>query len=137
MLRSEALRRVASARVGRFATFDADRGPHIVPVTFTIVGSAVVHMVDRKPKTTLELRRLENIRSVPRASLLVDHYEDEWDHLWWVRVDGTATPFEIGPEWEIARAALADKYSQYEETPPPGPAIYLSIDSVTSWEHTP
>jgi PPOX class probable F420-dependent enzyme len=136
MHQSEALKRLAAARVGRFATYSPEDGPHIVPVTFTVVGMAIVHMVDGKPKTTTHLKRIANLGAVPAASLLVDHYEDEWDLLWWVRVDGATTLISAGPEWEIARAALADKYSQYEDQPPEGPAIYLSIDKVSSWEST-
>lgn len=136
MHQSEALKRVAAARVGRFATYHPADGPHIVPVTFTVVGTALVHMVDGKPKRSANLKRIANLETVPAASLLVDRYEDEWDSLWWVRVDGATTLFSTGPEWEIARAALADKYAQYEDDPPEGPAIYLSIDKISSWEST-
>ena len=47
-------------------------------------------MVDDKPKATTALRRLDNVRAHPAVSLLVDHYDDDWTRLWWVRVDGTA-----------------------------------------------
>ncbi len=134
MQQSDALTRLSAARVARFATNHPDTGPHIVPITFTVVGRAAVHMVDGKPKTTHRLKRLANLEANPRASLLVDHYTDEWDRLWWVRVDGATSVFDSGPEWEIAKAALADKYAQYEATPPEGPAIYLSIDQVSSWD---
>ena len=36
------------------------------------------------------LRRLDNVRAHPAVSLLVDHYDDDWTQLWWVRVDGAA-----------------------------------------------
>lgn len=136
MQQSEELKRLAAARVGRFSTYSPDGGPHIVPVTFTLVGQAIVHMVDGKPKSTTHLKRISNLEALPAASLLVDHYEDEWDRLWWVRVDGATTLFPAGPEWEMAKAALADKYSQYEDEPPEGPAIYLSMDRIRSWEGT-
>lgn len=136
MEQTEALERLARTRVGRFATSGPGDGPHVVPVTFTVVGTALVHMVDHKPKTTYRLKRILNLEDEARASLLVDHYDEDWETLWWVRVDGHATVVSSGPEWEIARAALTDKYSQYAETPPDGPAIYLSIDRVTSWEST-
>ncbi len=134
MDRAEALRRLADARVGRFATTYPDGRPHQVPVTFTVLGSAVVHMIDHKPKTTNRLQRLVNLESSARASLLVDHYEDNWDLLWWVRVDGPTSVMSGGPEWEMARAALADKYSQYEDRPPRGPAIILEIAHISRWE---
>ena len=91
MDRAEALRRVTEARVGRFATTRPDGRPHLVPVTFAVLGSILVHMIDHKPKTTDRLQRLANLDSDGRVSLLVDHYEDSWDRLWWVRVDGHAT----------------------------------------------
>ncbi len=136
MEQAEALERLARTRIGRFATSGSDDGPHVVPVTFTVVGTALVHMVDHKPKTTYRLKRILNLEEEARASLLVDHYDEDWEALWWVRVDGLATVVSSGPEWEIARAALADKYPQYVEESPDGPAIYLSMDRVTSWEST-
>ena len=58
----------------------------------------VYSAIDAKPKSTLDLRRLQNIRSNGAASLLVDHYEEDWTNLWWVRVDGTATTVDEGVE---------------------------------------
>jgi PPOX class probable F420-dependent enzyme len=136
MNRSEALRRVAGARVARFATTYPDGRPHQVPVTFTLLGPALVHMIDHKQKTTTRLQRLVNLESNSRASLLVDHYEDSWNALWWVRVDGLTSVLGSGPEWEMARAALADKYPQYAGRPPEGPALFLEIGRVSSWENT-
>ena len=137
MDRAEALRRVTEARVGRLATTRPDGRPHLVPVTFAVLGSILVHMIDHKPKTTDRLQRLANLDSDGRASLLVDHYEDSWDRLWWVRVDGHATVVSNGPEWESARAALSEKYSQYEDRPPQGAAILLTIKRLSYWESTP
>ena len=136
MDRAEALRRVTDARVGRFATTRPGGRPHIVPVTFALLGSALVHMIDHKPKTTDRLQRLANLESDSRASLLVDHYEDNWDRLWWVRADGHTSVVSNGQEWEMARAALADKYSQYENRPPQGPAIFLTMERLSYWEST-
>lgn len=133
MQRSEALDRLTRARVGYFCTLTPEGRPHVVPVTFTVLGSALVHMIDHKPKTTTRLKRVVNIEQTPAASLLVDNYSDDWTELWWVRVDGSARIFELGPEWEIARAALAEKYHQYEDMVPMGPAVYLSIDNVIGW----
>ena len=56
------------------------------------------------------LQRLDNVRAHPWASLLVDHYEEDWDALWWVRVDGAAAVLEDGDEHEAALAALVAKY---------------------------
>jgi PPOX class probable F420-dependent enzyme len=83
--------RFEKARVGRLATTTSTSRPHLVPVVFALVGDNVWTAVDAKPKSTRELRRLANIESNPRVSMLVDQYEDDWSALWWVRVDGDAT----------------------------------------------
>jgi PPOX class probable F420-dependent enzyme len=98
-----------------------------------VVDDAVVHMIDHKPKTTLRLQRLINVETTPRGSLLVDSYDEEWAGLWWVRVDGPASVASGGEVWERAQSALVDKYRQYGQTPPTGPAIVLTMDLVTHW----
>jgi PPOX class probable F420-dependent enzyme len=130
-----ARRRLAEARVGRLGTVTADDRPHLVPCCFAVVGdSTVVTAVDAKPKSTLALRRLANVRAHPHASLLVDHYDDtDWPALWWVRVDGAARIVEDGPERDRALAALAAKYDQYRRTPPPGPVIALDVATWRTW----
>jgi len=94
----------------------------------------IYSMVDHKPKSTNQLRRLDNIRRNPRVSLLVDHYEPEWPNLWWVRVDGTAAVLETGDAWEVARRLLVQKYLPYRFQPPEGHAIVIEITAVRSWE---
>jgi PPOX class probable F420-dependent enzyme len=130
----EARARVAAARVGRLATVRPDGGPHVVPVCFAVQGDSIVTAVDAKPKSTLRLARLTNVRSEPRVCLLVDRYDDDWSVIWWVRVDGTARVVDGGPELEHAVALLADKYEQYRQTPPSGPAIVIAAERWTGWE---
>src|SRR4029453_4312281 len=77
--------RVEWARVARLATVRPDGRPHVVPITFPLVGDAGGSAVDQKPKTTLALARLANLAVHPVASVLVDHYDDDWARLWWVR----------------------------------------------------
>ena len=137
MDRAEALDRVATARSGHLATVGPSETPHVVVVTFAVVGEAVVTAVDHKPKTTTRLQRLVNIERNPKASLLVDHYENEWDALWWVRIDGTASSHAGGEVHSSAVEALAAKYEQYADRAPDGPVIALSIDRVSFWESTP
>ena len=134
MEQAEALERLASAEVGRFATITPEGRPHVVAVTFVVIGLNVVHMIDEKPKTTRRLQRLRNVDATPFASLLVDHYEEDWAALWWVRVDGEVTVEKDGPNWWEARSRLKGKYRQYRNAPPTGPALFLSIDRVSSWE---
>jgi PPOX class probable F420-dependent enzyme len=134
MDRAEALERLAAARVGHFASITPQGHPHLVVVTFVVIGLNVVHMVDEKPKVTQRLQRLRNVETTPTASLLVDHYDEDWDSLWWVRVDGEVTVEKDTRNWWEARARLKGKYRQYRNAPPGGPAIFLSIDRLTYWE---
>jgi PPOX class probable F420-dependent enzyme len=128
------LARVAAARVGRLATVTAEGRPHVVPCCFAVDGGRVVTAVDAKPKSTTALRRLDNVRANPSVALLVDHYDDaDWSQLWWVRVDGTARVVDGVAEREAALAALAAKYPQYRETPPPGPVVVVEPTAWRSW----
>jgi PPOX class probable F420-dependent enzyme len=133
MDRAEALARLEASPIAHLATTRPDGGPHLVPVTFAIDTGRIVHMVDHKPKSTTRLQRLVNIAANPRVSLLVDHYNDDWARLWWVRVDGPAQVVEDGSEWEAARALLATKYHHYQDRPPQGPAVFVDIEKVTGW----
>ena len=130
--------RLEGARVGELATVRADTGPHVVPVCFALAGDTVVTAIDAKPKSTTALRRLENVRANPRASLLVHAYDDrDWSQLWWVRVDGGAEVVTDGPLHAQAVDRLVAKYGQYREHPPSGAVIRVSIDRWASWEWAP
>jgi PPOX class probable F420-dependent enzyme len=126
------LERIASARVGRLATVRPDGRPHVVPVTFALSGDALVTAVDSKPKRTTELQRLRNVREHPAACLVVDHYDDDWSLLWWVRIDGTAEVVEASAAAEDIDALVA-KYAQYRSARPRGPVLRLRVDQWTSW----
>src|SRR5690348_429488 len=109
-LTDEELReRFAQAKVLRLGTADAAGKPHLVPATFAVVGNVVTIAVDHKPKRHSNLKRLRNIEENPAVTLLVDHFDDDWDDLWWIRADGEARVIEN----ELAYAlvdALVDKY---------------------------
>jgi PPOX class probable F420-dependent enzyme len=107
-----------------------------VVVTFALVGENVVTAIDHKPKRTLDLQRLANIEANRMVSFLVDHYDPDWQGLWWVRVDGAASIHRSGEIWDRAVEALAAKYFQYAERPPEGPVIAISQDRVTGWAST-
>lgn len=97
----------------------------------------MVTAIDHKPKTTVRLQRLRNIEAGSDASFLVDHFEEDWSRLWWVRVDGRASVHHSGTMRDDAVTALTDKYDQYLAHPPVGPVIALEIDRVTSWPSIP
>lgn len=125
--------RVTAARVGRLATMTPESRPHVVPCCFVLDGDTVWSAVDAKPKTTLALRRLGNVQVHPTVSLLVDHYEEDWDQLWWVRLDGDARVLSASDEREAALDRLAAKYAQYVERRPPGPVIAITVSAWRSW----
>jgi PPOX class probable F420-dependent enzyme len=124
--------RLASARVARLATVGEDGRPHIVPVCFALDGDTLFFAVDSKPKRTRDLQRLKNIALHPEVSLLVDHYEEDWSRLWWVRVDGSA---RVVDEPAAIRAIdlLAARYEQYRRARPQGPVVAVSIDRIVGW----
>jgi PPOX class probable F420-dependent enzyme len=132
--RGTALARFGRASVATLGTARESGVPHLVPITFAVAGETAYSMVDRKPKTTMALQRLANIAANPEVALLVDHYEDNWMELWWVRVDGIATVSDDLATLRTARSLLRSKYPQYEDQPPDGPAITIAITGVTWWE---
>jgi PPOX class probable F420-dependent enzyme len=125
--------RAGRERVARLATTGAEMLPHLVPVTFALTGDVVVTAVDQKPKTTTDLRRLRNIADNPRVALLWDRYDEDWTRLWWVRGDGVADVVHTGDRWDAAVAALRERYAQYRESPPRGPAVLITVGSWSGW----
>ena len=125
--------RLASARVARLATAGAGGRPHLVPLCFALEGDLIYSAVDWKPKSTLALKRLANVRENPQVSVLADHYEEAWDRLWWVRVDGVAAVLPDGEEADRARALLATKYPQYSARPPEGPVLRIEALHWSFW----
>lgn len=125
--------RVREARVGRLATLNPDGRPHLVPLCFALDGEVLYSAVDDKPKRSKRLRRVENIRSHPDVAMLVDHYEENWTRLWWVRLDGTARVLDEGPEREHGLALLCQKYERYRSQPPTGPVVAIDVRRWRSW----
>jgi PPOX class probable F420-dependent enzyme len=122
----------ADARVARLATVDETGAPHLVPIVFAVAGDLIHTAVDAKPKRHTRLRRLANIAHEPRVSVLVDHYDEDWTQLWWVRADGVARVLAVDP---VAVAALSEKYPQYVEIPPTGPVIRVDVHTWRSWSY--
>jgi len=118
-----------------------DRGPHAVPIVFARARGALWSPIDGKPKRGGELARVRHIRRDPRVSLLLSHYEEDWERLWWLRVDGeaeirTAPPQVSGVDEAAAVAALRRKYPQYSRVPVVGSDALLLrvvITAERSW----
>jgi PPOX class probable F420-dependent enzyme len=129
---AEARERFAAARVARLATADAARQPHLVPVVFVLAGETVYSAVDAKPKRSLSLRRLENVRENPKVALLVDHYDDsDWQALWWARADGRGRVLDAA-ESEAARAValLSERYPQQRAL---GDVLAVDVKHWSGW----
>ena len=104
--------------VARLATGDAAGNPHVVPLVFCLHESAIYSPIDGKPKSSTRLKRMKNLEGNPNASLLLDHYQDDWQRLWWIRLDAVGAVFQPGGETTDALGeALCTKYPQYLSTP--------------------
>jgi PPOX class probable F420-dependent enzyme len=125
--------RVTGAPVGRLATVRPDGRPHVVVCCFALDGETAYTAVDDKPKSTRQLQRLRNLAAHPEAAILVDHYEDDWTALWWVRLDGRGRLVSRDGEHDRAMAVLAGKYEPYRRQTPTGPLIAIDIDRWTAW----
>jgi PPOX class probable F420-dependent enzyme len=128
---AEARERFAGARVARLATADADGRPHLVPVVFAVREDTVYSAVDAKPKRTTRLRRLANVVENPAVSLLVDHYEDDWDRLWWVRADGRGRV--LGADDPEAVAAVALLQARYPQQRGAGVVLAVDVEQWSGW----
>ena len=126
-------RRLGDATVARLATVAADGRPHIVPIAFAHDDEHLYFAVDEKPKRTRDLKRLRNIAGHPGVSVLVDHYEDDWTRLWWVRVDGVARLIDHEAAAQHAIDLLVAKYPQYQRQRPQGPVVVIEIETMTGW----
>ncbi len=71
--------------------------------------------VNRKPKRSRDLRRLRNLRERGWATVLVNHYEEDWSALWWVRLRCRARVLDDGDE-----AAATPSRSWPRSTPSTG-----------------
>ena len=133
MDQSQMRSRFQSAFIARLATVGAGGRPHIVPVCFALDEQTLYFAVDSKPKRTENLQRLRNIAANPVVSILVDHYEDDWSRLWWVRLDGDARVVTDRAEVSMAVKLLAARYAQYRANPPAGPVVAVAIAAMTGW----
>lgn len=133
----ELRRRAAAWPVARLATVSPDGQPRLVPCCFVVDGDVLYSAVDHKPKRTARLARLDDIRANPLVGLVVDHYEDDWSALWWVRVEGRARLLDDGPERDRAVALLAGKYPQYAARPPAGTVIAVDVTRWSGWSAGP
>ena len=125
--RGEAWSRLRASDHGVLATVHPERGVDAVPVVFAVDGERILLPVDTvKPKSTTRLQRLANLADDPRCVLLVDHYDEDWSTLWWVRVHGTATVVE-------GRDPALAVFPPYRQAGAVAATIVLVPEVVTGW----
>jgi PPOX class probable F420-dependent enzyme len=122
-------------RIGHLATADSRAVPHVVPVCFGLSEDMLYITIDQKPKQDgRKLKRLSNIADNPRAAIVFDRYDEDWQRLAWVMMHGRAEILSAGAEHDRAQSLLRSRYPQLgamqiEELP----VIAIHIERVTSW----
>jgi PPOX class probable F420-dependent enzyme len=77
---------------------------------------------------------VRNIQSNPRVALVVDHYVEDWQRLWYVLVHGNASVLESGQDQVDAVGLLRRKYHQYRDMDiDQNPVIQIIPHRVISW----
>jgi len=137
MEKDEARRRFASARVATLASVDRSGAPHLVPVVFTVEGATVWSATDAKPKRSGVLRRHANISANPSVSLLVQHWHEQWEELWWVRADGTGSLHSDPSTVAHVVRLLREKYPQYDEVAVGAPLVAVTVRTWRGWRALP
>jgi PPOX class probable F420-dependent enzyme len=136
MIVGDAWARLAAARVGRLGTVGQDGTAHVVPCCFAVDDLVAYSAVDDKPKASRSLRRLANVEAFPTATLLVDHYDEDWRRLWWVRASGPARVLTEPHAAEHRRAVrlLLAKYPQYFTHALDAGVLAISLQEWRSWK---
>ena len=127
-----------TARVGHLGLTDPAGRPRVLPVTFAVVDGCAWSAVDDKPKRRRgdELARVRWLRARPASALTVDRYDDDWARLAWVQLVGETMVLEAAGREHVLEA-LASRYRQYRDRPPPGPLLCVRPSRVLCWRAGP
>jgi PPOX class probable F420-dependent enzyme len=128
--------RVAEARVARIGTVDELGRAHLVPVVFVLDGDRLYSATEDGPRPA---KRLRNLARDPRATVLVDAYDEDWSTVWWVRLRGRGRAVTDPEERTRARRLLEDKYPQFGDAPPEeaaGPVMAVDIEQWAGWAYS-
>jgi PPOX class probable F420-dependent enzyme len=135
--------RLSGARRAVLATIAPDGRARLVPVCFVLDPDLPVlySPLDEKPKGIADVRDLARVRDIvrdARVTVLVDGWDEDWERLWWLRLDGAASLVEPGgkgaEDHRVAVAALRSKYLQYATHDLAGrPIIRIQLEHVTGW----
>lgn len=108
-------------------------------------GLVVYSALDEKRKAAADPHALARVRDIgtrPRVAVLVDHWDEDWAHLAWLRLEGTATVLEPPQGGAVASAAehahavglLRARYPQYAtHALEARPMIKISVRRVSGW----
>ncbi|MEO7663524.1 MAG: pyridoxamine 5'-phosphate oxidase family protein [Candidatus Limnocylindrales bacterium] len=143
---------VAAARRAVLATTRPDGDPRLVPICFVLADDPDEHgrpilysPIDEKRKRSAEPRELGRVRdlaAIPAVTLLVDHWDEDWGRLGWLRLSGRGSLLEppLGREPREAEeragaiGALRVKYVQYASHDlEHRPIVRIAIDRVQRW----
>jgi PPOX class probable F420-dependent enzyme len=126
-----------NARVARMATSDQYARPHVVPIVFVYEHPYLYTPIDSKPKKVGDwrhLRRVQNVVTNGRASVVIDVWDEDWSKLRYVLLEGTADVLEGGDERDRALALLEAKYPQYSQMPlGDAPVIRVTVERSVEW----
>src|SRR5258707_2851759 len=127
---------VDTRRIGHLATADSRAVPHVVPVCFSLSDGTLYITIDQKPKRDRggPLKRLRNITDNPRAAVVFDRYDEDWQRLAWVMLHGRAEILTAGIEHDRAQSLLRSRYRQLDAMQIEQlPVIAIHIERVASW----
>ncbi|HZP26188.1 MAG TPA: TIGR03668 family PPOX class F420-dependent oxidoreductase [Dehalococcoidia bacterium] len=121
-------------RIALLATANPRAKPHAMPVCYVWLRGDFYIPIDEKPKRTLDLRRVRNIRSNPAVTLLFNRYSEDWDELAWVLIEGQAEMLEADAAAGKVLKELRQKYPRYREMALEGrPLIRVRPQKASSW----
>ncbi len=135
-------------RRGILATTAPDGRARLVPVCYVLsdrvdsIGRPLIYTpIDEKPKRTdnpHDVARVRDLLVLPELSLIVDHWDEDWTRLAWLRLYGSGELLEPQPhereEHAAAIAALRERYPQYATHDLESrPIIRVAVQRVVSW----
>ncbi len=132
-------------RRATLATIEPAGAPRPVPICFALGTEPTTRLytpLDEKPKRVADPHRLARVRDLerdPRASVLIEHWSEDWAELGWLRLTGRVDIVEpdAGPyaaERGSAIAALRDRYPQYAtQRLEDAPLLRFTIERIVDW----
>jgi PPOX class probable F420-dependent enzyme len=97
---------IAEGRVGRLGTADLLGQPLVVPICYAWDGAALY-------SAPLGLKRIRNIRENAKVSVVIDRYDEDWQSLRYVIIQGEARVITAGGDFSHGVDLLLAKYPQY------------------------